>query len=99
MGEEQLTRNRRLLELKGVPVEEEPPEPKVDSAAILERYKRKKDSTKAATTEWDVLDPKWNPDNTLSRLTAYKNGEVLYEMDFAWNADGTLSKIMRVDGR
>jgi hypothetical protein len=94
LDNEQLERNRRLLALKGVSIEDEEPEPKVDSGLILEQYRQKK-VTQQNPDKWDDLDLKWNPDGTLSHLTAYRDGTVLYEMDFAWNPDGSLNKVMR----
>ena len=92
---------KRALILKGVSVEElaeNEPQPKIDSAQILQMYRDKK-VAEQNPDKWDDLDTIWNPDGTLSRLTTYKNGDILYEMDFAWNPDGTLSKIMRMNGR
>jgi len=80
--------------LKGVPIEEEEPKQEVDPARLLEQYREKK-LDQQNPDKFDDLDLKWNPDGTLGHLTAYRNGEVLYEMDFAWNPDGSLSKIMR----
>lgn len=93
LAEEQLTRNRKLLALKGVPVEEEPPEPKVDSGLILKQYQQKKADQQSL--EFDDLNLEWNPNNTLSRLTATKNGDVLYSLDFVWGAMGQLTAIRR----
>ena len=95
LAEEQLAQNRRLLELKGVTIEEEMPEVKSDSQWILDQYQKKKDAAKGTLTEWDVLEGQWNPNGTLSQLTAYKNGEVLYKLDFVWNSNGSLSQISR----
>ncbi|MCJ7767853.1 hypothetical protein MUP79_05645 [Candidatus Bathyarchaeota archaeon] len=95
MADEHLTRNRRLLELKGVAIEEETPKPESDSQWILEQYEKKKASTQDAVSEFDDLDLEWNPNNTLSRLTATKNGDVLYSLDFVWGAMGQLTAIRR----
>jgi antitoxin component YwqK of YwqJK toxin-antitoxin module len=94
MTEEQLARNRRLLRLKGAPVEEDEPEVKIDTGQILRQHQERRQS-KQDSEKFDDLDMQWNQDGTLAHLTAYKDGTVLYEMDFAWNPDGSLSKIMR----
>lgn len=86
---------KQLLRLKGVAVEEEESEIKSDSEWILEQYRKKKASQQDTAATFDDLDLTWNPDGSLGRMTAYKDGNVLYEMDFAWNADGSLSKIMK----
>lgn len=94
MTEQQLERNKRLLTLKGVPAEEEPSKVEVDSQQILEQYKKKKDSQQNPE-KFDALDLKWNPDSTLNRMTAYRNGGVLYTLDFVWDAMGQLVAIKR----
>jgi len=82
----------KLLRLKGV--SEEQPEPEVDSVQILKQYHEKK-LDQQNSDKFTNLDVKWNPDGTLNRLTAYRDGGVLYRLDFLWNFDGSLSKIMR----
>jgi beta-mannanase len=37
----------------------------------------------------------WNPDGTLSALTAYDNGEAIFSLAFIWNVDGTLKEAAR----
>lgn len=78
---------KRLLILKGFQPEVIE-EPKVDSGLILKQYREKKAKTNASMTDWDDLEGQWNPDNTLNRLVFYKNGEVLYTLDFMWDATG-----------
>lgn len=80
--------------LKGVATEEEEPEPKVDSNQILETYRQKK-VDQQNPDKFDDLNVKWNPDGTLSRMIAYKNGEVIYTLNFVWNANGSINQILR----
>lgn len=94
LAEEQLAQNRRLLELKGVAVEEEEPEVKSDSQWILDQYRKKK-AVKQDSERFDDLELHWNPDGTLNQIIAIQNGEVLYKLDFAWNSNGSLSQISR----
>ena len=94
MVDTQLERNRHLLQMKGVAIEEDEPEPETSSNRVLELYREKK-ADQQNYEKFDDLDLQWNSDGTLSHLTAYKDGAVLYEMDFAWNPDGSLNKIMR----
>ena len=37
----------------------------------------------------------WNPDGTLSVLTAYDGGEAIFALTFVWNVDGTLKETAR----
>jgi hypothetical protein len=37
----------------------------------------------------------WNPDGTLSSLTAYDNAEIIFTLTFSWNVDGTLKEAAR----
>jgi hypothetical protein len=37
----------------------------------------------------------WNPDGTLSVLTAYDNAEAIFTLTFTWNVDGTLNEAAR----
>ena len=79
---------KRLLTLKGVSPVEDAPEPKVDSAQILQQYQKKKALANASIADWDVLEGEWNADHTLNRLVFYKNGQVLSSLDFVWDATG-----------
>lgn len=83
---------KRLLHLKGVEAEEDT-EAAVVPEQVLEQFQKRKADKNGV---FDDLELNWNPDETLNRMVAYKNGLVLYELHFAWNSDGTLSKIMRM---
>lgn len=37
----------------------------------------------------------WNPDGSLSALTAYDNAEAIFTLTFTWNVDGTLKEAAR----
>jgi hypothetical protein len=37
----------------------------------------------------------WNPDGTLSTLTAYDGTEAVFVLTFTWNVDGTLKEAAR----
>jgi hypothetical protein len=37
----------------------------------------------------------WNPDGTLSALTAYDSTESIFTLTFTWNVDGTLKEAAR----
>jgi transposase-like protein len=52
MVEEQLTRNRRLLEMKGVAIAEEEPEPEVDAELVLKQHKE----MRVSQQELDMLE-------------------------------------------
>jgi hypothetical protein len=54
MVEDQLTRNKNLLILKGVPIEEE--EPKVDAELILQQYKNRQLEKERQIAELDQLE-------------------------------------------
>jgi len=86
---------KRLLSLKGVETEQDT-EDAVVPEQVLMQFQKRKALKLDKNGVFDDLDLTWNPDGSLNRMVAYKNGDVLYEMHFAWNSDGTLSKIMRM---
>lgn len=58
MTENQLQRNKWLLALKGVVIEEEEPEPEVDADLILQQYQEKKQSRQDRLEELEMLEKK-----------------------------------------
>jgi len=58
MVEDQLARNKRLLALKGVVIEEEEPTPEVDTDLILQQYQEKKQSRQDRLDELEMLEKK-----------------------------------------
>ena len=93
MESEEIIRGRRLLKLKGY--EDEELEPEVVPEQVSEQFKTKKKADQDKSVEFDDLRLQWNSNGTLNRLSASRNGTVLYVLDFAWNYDGTLSNIFR----
>jgi hypothetical protein len=39
----------------------------------------------------------WNPDGTVSQISAYMDAEHLFTLQFSWNPDGTVKEVNRIE--